>query len=71
MNEVCKVIYTPKILTSLRDICHEFAVGERCVRKWIREGAPIAVRGTRNGLRYSAELMQLHNWLLNGRRKTC
>lgn len=69
MDEPPKVFYAPRMLTSMREICREFATTERCVLRWIKQGAPIIVRGAGKGARYLAEVMQLHSWILYGNRK--
>ena len=39
------VVYAPKILRSLAEIKEAFGVGERQIKLWVRQGAPIAVEG--------------------------
>lgn len=59
------VVYEPKILRSLAEICEAFGVGQERVRSWVQQGAPIAVeideKGTKS--RYRAEKMRLYMWL--------
>lgn len=56
------VVYAPVILCSLAEICRMFGVGERQVRRWIGQGAPIAVEGEGARTRYSAEAARLQAW---------
>mgnify|MGYP000912789439 CR=1 FL=1 len=62
MRDTHKIVYAPQILTSMTDICNTFGVGEKIVKAWVREGAPIAVEGKGKRVRYSAEAMQLQAW---------
>lgn len=39
------ITYTPKILRNLAEICEAFGVGEKTVKAWVKQGAPIAVEG--------------------------
>lgn len=57
-----QVMYVPKILKSMQEICEEMGVGVKMVRHWISCGAPIAVDGDGTKKRYSAELMRLQVW---------
>ena len=54
--------YTPKILRSLAEIKDVFGVGERRIKLWVQQGAPIAVEGEGNNVRYSAEAARLQVW---------
>lgn len=36
------VVYAPRILRSLAEIKEAFGVGERQIKLWVRQGAPIA-----------------------------
>lgn len=56
------VVYEPKILRSMVEICNTFGVGPERVRKWIQEGAPIVVEGDGKCIRYSTEVMRLQRW---------
>ena len=60
-----QVAYQPKILRSLSEICEEMGVGEKAVRDWVRQGAPIAVEGEGSRTRYSAEAGMLQAWRLH------
>lgn len=53
---------SPKILRSMREICGEMGVGEKTVKKWVKQGAPVAVEGRGSRKRYSAEAAALQNW---------
>lgn len=55
------VSYSPKILRSLVEIKEVFGVGERRIKLWVRQGAPIAVEGE-GRKRYSAEAIRLQVW---------
>lgn len=57
-----QVAYAPKILRNMAEICEEMGVGEKTVKKWVAQGAPIAVEGSKNKLRYSSELFLLQFW---------
>lgn len=61
--ESVKVVYFPRILSSLDDIRHEFRVSKDTVRNWIEKGAPISVEGEGTTVRYSAEVGKLQTWL--------
>lgn len=56
------VVYEPKILRSLAEICEVFGVGSWQVKQWIRQGAPIVVDGEKNRTRYTTEVMRLQFW---------
>lgn len=56
------VAFSPKILRSLGEICEEMGVGEKTVRQWAAQGAPIAVEGEGKRVRYSAEAASLQAW---------
>lgn len=56
------VVYAPRILRSLAEIKEAFGVGERQIKLWVRQGAPIAVEGEGNKARYSAEAIRLQVW---------
>ncbi len=56
------VVYTPKILRTLIDICSEFGVGEDQVKNWVSLGAPIVAEGKGPKMRYSAEVGKLQAW---------
>lgn len=45
MSREILVSYTPKILRSLAEIKDVFGVGERRIKLWVQQGAPIAVEG--------------------------
>lgn len=60
--ESVMVAYLPKILRSMSEICEEMGVGEKAVRGWVQQGAPIAVEGRGTRLRYSAEAGMLQTW---------
>ena len=49
------VVYAPRILRSLSEIKEAFGVGDRQIKLWVRQGAPIAVEGEGRKVRYSAE----------------
>lgn len=56
------ITYTPKILRNMAEICEAFGVGEKTVKAWVKQGAPIAVEGDGRRVRYSAEMLELQNW---------
>lgn len=56
------VVYEPKILRSLAEICEAFGVGEKQVRRWVQDDAPIVVDGRGKRRRYSAEAARLQLW---------
>ncbi|MCD7984148.1 MAG: MerR family transcriptional regulator [Desulfovibrio sp.] len=56
------VSYTPKILRNMAEICEEMGVGEKTVKKWVKQGAPVAVEGDGRRVRYSAEVARLQAW---------
>ncbi len=58
------IVYSPKILTSLKQIRETFGVSVDTVREWAKDGAPIVVEGSSNGARYSAEVAALQEWRL-------
>ncbi|MCH5277743.1 MAG: MerR family transcriptional regulator [Desulfovibrionaceae bacterium] len=57
-----KIAYYPKILRNMEEICREMGVGAKTVKKWVAEGAPIAVEGEGHNVRYSAESARLQVW---------
>ena len=59
------IAYVPKILRNLEEICAEMGVSPKVVRRWVRDGAPIAVDGEGNKMRYSAEAARLQLWREN------
>ena len=62
MSREILVSYTPKILRSLAEIKDVFGVGERRIKLWVQQGAPIAEEGEGNNVRYSAEAARLQVW---------
>lgn len=56
------VVYAPRILRSLAEIKETFGVGERQIKLWVQQGAPIAVEGEGRKVRYSAEAVRLQVW---------
>ena len=63
LNELqAQVNYVPKILRNMAEICREMGVGEKMIRAWVEQGAPIAVEGQGKKLRYSAEVSALQSW---------
>ncbi len=54
--------YVPVILTSLKEIAQNFGVKTETVKQWVKEGAPIVVRGSENNSRYTTELADLYFW---------
>ena len=56
------VSYVPKILRNMAEICKEMGVGSKTVKKWVEQGAPIAVEGDGDNSRYSAELLRIQVW---------
>ena len=56
------IAYVPKILRNLEEICSEMGVSAKVVRRWVRDGAPIAVDKSANRIRYSAEAARLQLW---------
>ena len=62
MSREILVSYTPKILRSLAEIKDVFGVGERRIKLWVQQGAPIAVEREGNNVRYSAEAARLQVW---------
>ncbi|MDE6734823.1 MAG: MerR family transcriptional regulator [Desulfovibrio sp.] len=63
-NEIVErpITYTPKILRNMAEICEAFGVGEKMVKAWVKQGAPIAVEGDGRRVRYSAEMVMLQKW---------
>lgn len=59
------ITYTPKILRNMAEICEAFGVGEKTVKAWVKQGAPIAVEGDGRRVRYSAEMVRLQEWRMN------
>ena len=56
------VVYVPTLLRSLAEIKKAFGVGERQVKQWAAQGAPVAVEGEGPKTRYSAEMARLQLW---------
>lgn len=72
------VVYSPVILTSIKQISREFGVPDSTVRKWEREGAPIIKDGEGSHTRYRTEKAELWAWykiyakdVRGTKRKTC
>lgn len=63
-RESAQVAYVPKILRNMAEICEEMGVGPKTVKKWVEQGAPIAVEGDGRNTRYSAEVASLQIWRL-------
>ena len=61
-KESAQVAYVPKILRNMAEICKEMGVGPKTVKKWVEQGAPIAVEGDGRKVRYSAETARLQMW---------
>lgn len=53
------VAYVPCILRTMAEICEAMGVGQKTVKKWVAQGAPIAVEGDGRRKRYSAEMATL------------
>ena len=56
------VVYAPRVLRSMAEICEALGVGPKTVRAWVEKGAPIAVEGEGGNSRYSAEMVRLQVW---------
>ena len=56
------VTYQPKIMRNMEEICKEMGVGEKTVKQWIGQGAPIAVEGEGGRTRYCGEAASLMAW---------
>lgn len=56
------VVYAPRVLRSMTEICEAFGVGSKTVKAWVGKGAPIAVEGDEKNTRYSAEMARLQAW---------
>lgn len=56
------VSYVPRILRTMAEICEAMGVGQKTVKKWVAQGAPIAVEGDGRRKRYSAEMAALQGW---------
>lgn len=61
-SKTSAVVYQPRILRSMTEICEAFGVGPRTVKGWVEKGAPIAVEGEGAKMRYSAEMVRLQAW---------
>lgn len=61
-RESAQVAYVPKILRNMAEICKEMGVGPKTVKKWVEQGAPIAVEGDGRKVRYSTEMVRLQAW---------
>lgn len=59
-----KIVLTPQIMRSLKEICYVFGVSEETVREWKDSGAPIVTEGSGVKTRYSAEVNALQVWRL-------
>lgn len=57
-----QTVYAPLVLRNMGEICEVMGVGHRTVRKWVEQGAPIAVEGENRRKRYSAEALSLQKW---------
>lgn len=56
------VACVPRILRTMTEICEVMGVGQKTVKKWVAQGAPIAVEGDGRRKRYSAEMVRLQGW---------
>ncbi len=56
------VAYVPRILRTMAEICEVMGVGQKTVKRWVAQGAPIAVEGDGRRKRYSAEMAALQGW---------
>ena len=56
------IAYVPRILRTMAEICEAMGVGQKTVKKWVAQGAPIAVEGDGRRKRYSAEMATLQGW---------
>ena len=56
------VVYSPDIITSLKEIAKAFGVQENAVKKWEQKGAPIIKEGDGPAARYKAEKAALWEW---------
>ena len=61
MNQPC-VVYEPKILRNMAEICEKMVVCPKTVRTWKKNGAPITVEGRGSKKKYSTEAMRLQIW---------
>lgn len=59
----------PVVLRSLMEICVYMGVGPETVRRWLCEGAPIALEGSAGKSRYSCEASALQAWRLEKSRE--
>ena len=56
------VVYAPRVLRSMAEICDALGVGPKTVKAWVEKGAPIAVEGEGGNSRYSADITRLQMW---------
>ena len=56
------VAYVPCILRTMAEICEAMGVGQKTVKKWVAQGAPVALHGDGRRKRYSAEMATLQGW---------
>lgn len=56
------VAYVPTPLRNMEEICIAFGVGEKQIKTWVKEGAPIAVANGKSKTRYCSEFMRLYLW---------
>ncbi len=61
-RESAQVVYVPKVLRNMAEICEAMGVGTKTVKKWVEQGAPIAVEGEGRKIRYSSEMVKLQAW---------
>lgn len=60
-----EVAYMPRVLRNMNEICAEMGVHQGVVKRWVEEGAPIAVEGEGVKSRYSAEAAALQKWRIS------
>ena len=56
------VVYSPRILRNLIEICAEMGVGRETILDWISRGAPIVCEFEGKKPRYSCEAAALQAW---------
>ena len=56
------IVYAPDIMKSYKDFQEKMGVGRRTIEIWVKMGAPIAVEGTGEKTRYSADVAKLQTW---------
>lgn len=63
-NGIPPIIYVPRVLRGMTEICAEMGVGREKVLDWVSQGAPIICEMSGQRPTYTCETMELLRWRL-------